>query len=90
MTSQNHRVQPPFGWTWRDTFSSDGSETTGSKVREGQKFAVLRQLTTDEADPIEADGHPYNGHVPLWRIMFEDGVEFDAWDDEIINEVERA
>jgi len=84
-----HKVQPPFGWHWRAAFSSDGSESTGSKEREGQRFIVLRQLTDDEADPIDDPGNFMHGHVPLWRVQFEDGGTLDAWDDEIVVEVER-
>lgn len=85
--AQKHTLQPPFGWTWRAAFSSDGSESTGSKERDGQAFTVIRQLTTDEADPIE--NGPYAGHVALWEVEFGDGGRLVAWDDEIINEVVR-
>ena len=85
----NHKISAPFGWTWRDTFSSDGSESTGSLEREGQKFTVLRQLTDDECEPC-GEGSAYPSHIPMYEIQFEDGTKFHAWDDEIVNELIRG
>ena len=63
-----------------DTYEAMGfTETFKSawkdyKEYDGQKYTVLSRLTEKEADL---------GDLPMWHIVFEDGVETDAFPDEI-------
>lgn len=56
------------------TFNTHGGDSTWNE-RSGQKCLILRQLTEAECD-IEDVG-------PMWKIRFSDGVETDAFDDEL-------
>lgn len=55
-------------------FDTHGGDSTWNN-RSGQKCVAVRPLTPQECD-IDDVG-------PMWRIRFEDGIETDAFQDEL-------
>lgn len=53
---------------------------TDYKHKIGEKFHVVRRLTTDDCD---------KECLPQWIIRFEDGTEIQAYPEEIIEEVKK-
>ena len=58
-------------------FDTHGADSTYND-RTGQKVEVLRPLTEKEADLLETG--------PMFRVRFPDGLEIDAFEDELIEE----
>jgi hypothetical protein len=60
--------------TYRSTFTTEFEQYAD---REGQRFEVLRVITTADAT--------HDAEVlPMYRIRFPDGFETDAWPEEVI------
>jgi hypothetical protein len=55
--------------------SSTDTGTAGAHT--GQRVTIVRPLGPDEADPTDVG--------PMYRVRAEDGVEFDAFEDELDN-----
>jgi len=56
------------------TFNTHGADSTWT-IRDGECCVVVRPLTKDEADLFDVG--------PMYRIRFSDGVETDAFEDEL-------
>lgn len=56
------------------TFNTHGSDSEWMK-RDGEKCVVIRPLTEDEADIFDVGS--------MYRIRFSDGIETDAFEDEL-------
>jgi len=61
---------------FRETFTTPYSQYAD---REGQPFAVIRQLSDKKRDPEVG---------VLYLIRFEDGTEIHAWPEEVLEEKE--
>ena len=62
--------------TFRPSAAVDGPP--GYRERNGQLVTVLDEITVDQ-DPDAAD----EDVAPLYRVRFEDGVETEAFEDEL-------
>ncbi len=59
--------------TFRDTFTTPFDQYS---ERKGQPFEVVGKITEPDAD------HDFEV-LPMYRIRFADGVEIEAWPDEV-------
>ena len=59
-------------------FDTHGSDSE-LNCRSGQECVVARPLTEDEADLFDVG--------PMYRVVFKDGFETDAFEDELMEKI---